>query len=152
MRISSLAADAAAVVLGVAQVLRRRVGERRSGANKTWQRSAARLIHDVAQPCLGCALRVVAGRGSPSVGPGGPDLLLHLTPSGSRYFAYQTGPRVRSARKTCPLGSLSAPIAADPTHVLGHIGDMFENHRTAAHMKKPGRAGLSRVPPQGIEP
>jgi hypothetical protein len=52
---------AGAVVLDPSHVLGGGVGEGHTGAHHAGQRSAARLIEQVAHPALGRALRVVAG-------------------------------------------------------------------------------------------
>jgi hypothetical protein len=73
---------AAAVDLDVAQVLGCRVGEGCAGTNGARQRSAPRLVEDVAQPGFRRALGEVAGRRSPPGGPRRADLLAHFAPVG----------------------------------------------------------------------
>jgi hypothetical protein len=63
-----------------------------------------------------CAVRLVnvpaAGRPRPL--NAGPIFFWTWRPSGSRYFAYQTGPRPRSIRNTCPLmGSETRPVTKE---------------------------------------
>jgi hypothetical protein len=67
-----------AIVLDVPQELRGGVGERRAGLHEAGQRPASRLFEHVAQPGFRGALRVVARRWAPALGPRRPDALLDL--------------------------------------------------------------------------
>ena len=73
---------AVALVGGVAQELRGRIGERRARSDHPRQRAAARLVEHVAQPRLRQPLGHVARRRAAALGPRRPDLALHLAPVG----------------------------------------------------------------------
>ena len=137
---------AAAVVLGVAQELGGSVGERGAGADHARERAAARLVEVVAQPVLGQTLGEVAGGRPAALGPGRADLLLTWRPSGSRYFAYQTGPRARSTRKTWPLGLHSSPLTPQIVRPRDRFGTYSRVPRPETQTKKPRCAGLYSAP------
>lgn len=119
---------ALAVVLDVAQELRGGVGERRARADEARQGAAPRLLERFAQPVLGEALGEVAGGRTAPARPrrAAPSIFWTCRSEPVRYFAYQTGPRLRSTRKTCPEGrtalsnaGIRALILAPSRDVLG---------------------------------
>ena len=95
------------VVLHVAQPLLARLGERHAGAHHPRQRAGARLVEHVAQPRLGGALRVVAGRRAAALRPGGPDRLLDLAP---------VGQPVLGAPHRAALALAAVDVAGDGRH------------------------------------
>src|SRR5262249_37949019 len=80
------------VVLDVAQVLGARIGEGHAGADHARQHASAGLVRRLAQPCLGAALREVAGPRATALRPDGTDRLLDLAPGGQAVLRSPHGP------------------------------------------------------------
>ncbi len=115
---------AGAVVLDPAQVLGRRVGERRAGADHPGQRAAARLVEQVAQPRLGRALRVEAGGRAPARRPRRPDALLDLAAVRQPVLRVpgvrsRAGQAVHVARRIPDHRPIIAPVGTFPGTHLG---------------------------------
>jgi hypothetical protein len=103
----------------IAYRCRRGVREGRSGADKTWERSAARLVEEIPQPVLGGPLREVAEGRPPTVSPPRPKLLLHLTAVRESILGLPTRPALDP--EDAPVGCRSS--IATTRHRLGTIGD-----------------------------
>ena len=103
----------------------------------------ARLVEHVAQPVLGGALREVA-RPPAARAPSTPARSVFWTwrPSGSRYFAYQTGPRLRSTRKTWPEIGRGQRHRARSCPFSGHIGDTLDYRRSARNAETAPQRGF----------
>ena len=126
----------AAVLLDVAQPLGAASAKVTPVRHHPRERAAARLVEDVAQPVLGLPLREVAGGGRPRSVQAGPIFFCTWRPSGSRYFAYQTGPRCRSTRRRGRVGGGTGATTQKLTASSGHIRDTFgwRHYRKSPHI------------------
>ena len=91
--------------------------------------------------------------GRPRPDHAGPISFWTCRPDGRRYFAYQTGPRLRSTRKTCPVTHCMPP---NPTPISGHIWDTLalaaEQQRIAPDLQPRRGEGIEPSKPGAARP
>jgi hypothetical protein len=142
---------AAPVVLGVAQVLGRGVGERRAGADHAGQGAPPCGVERLPQPVLSEPLGEVAGGRTAAFGPGRSELLLHLSAVGQPVFRVTTsaparaGPDTRVRKGVVPaVPSTRAPPSLRPSWDI--LGTYWTGELPARNAKTRDLPGFADAP------
>ena len=120
------------IVLDVAQLLSRRVGDSGAGAHHPRELGSTHLGEHIIEPGFRQTLRHIAGRRATAARPRRTALLLDLAPVRLPVLRVPRRPRWRSTQKTCPLGGRDG---AATCRAVPDPRDIFS---------KPSRAGPKR--------